>query len=48
MKTSTTDGKIILIAEAMYDENPSTDVKPEQILVIDTLRKEDAWRYLRW
>ena len=44
MKMSTTDGKIILIAETTYDRHPTTSVKPEQVLVIDTIQNYDYRR----
>ena len=38
MMISTTDGKIILIPEITYDKNPTTAVKLENVLVIETIR----------
>ena len=38
MVVSTTDGKVIHIADVLWDEPATTDVKPEQIVVIDTRR----------
>ena len=39
MITSTTDGKVIYIADITSDELATTDVKPEQIIVIETTRR---------
>ena len=39
MITSTTDGKVIYIADVTLDEPATTDVKPEQVIVIETTRR---------